>query len=796
MRNNIKKKRFLTIFLVFIIFSFIIFEFSPKKYFQFNSFNDRGQKNHFIIPITDLQDFFELDTNSYIWTQTQVVSIESSDSILDLSLFIDDSDILHLAWSDYTDYQGSGEDADYLYKSCNSTSGIWTPAEVISTESANRSHFGNIDVDKFGNINIAWCDITDYGGAGIDYDIFYKYKDANTGLWTITEVITSGAVNSSADPEIRSDNFGNLHMVWYDSTDYGGTGSDIDIFYKFRNHTTGTWSIIELVSTNTTENSMWPDMTLDEFGNVHVVWEEWNSSGLEYNIFYKMRNFTTGNWTKIEEVSTESSDFSEAPAISVDSSGNIHVVWRDKMDYMGAGIDEDIFYKQKYTNNNSWSAAVLVSDGCNKVSSSPEIFMGNDGKLHFVWRDDTEYNGAGGDCDIFYKCLDLNNNEWSTKEVVSTESTASSSYPKLAVDGLGVIHVVWLDGTNYNGSGADSDVFYKKKIKFTPQNNEDPDYSLPFYTTPPTYRFWPYLILMFIVLLIPLPFMIYKKYSSKSSQLIFDKTSPEQRTLFRSKLDSYPLYREELPFEQFEKTYEKDKVKHIDRKSIDYSIKVKKTETKKSLVPRSPRVSPLSSKLKRYSMYKEDVPFEKLKKAYLENKANDLDKKSIEESITDKKIKTEKPLISHSLEEQSSLILALKDENIFIRINAAKELGKFNDIKSSYVLINAFKNNIENKEVQNAVELSLIKIGETAVKPLLDLIKGLEISLLTSSFFRTDLLFFVFRVLKTIATNKVGKKAVDKIPFRDEHLYISRFHQLAHRARLFAEIIIGKSKNS
>ena len=54
---------------------------------------------------------------------------------------------------------------------------------------------------------------------------------------------------------------------------------------------------------------------------------------------------------------------------------------------------------------------------------------------------------------------------WTTVEVISTESTGSSvlyrNSGSIAVDENGNIHTVWRDYTNYKGAGPDSDIFYK-----------------------------------------------------------------------------------------------------------------------------------------------------------------------------------------------------------------------------------------------------------------------------------------------------------------------------------------------
>ncbi len=122
----------------------------------------------------------------------------------------------------------------------------------------------------------------------------------------------------------------------------------------------------------------------------------------EHQISYKRWDASSQIWTTTELVSTESTDYSGRPSLAVDSTGSVRIAWEDWSDYVGAGTDQDIFYKR-------WDS-----------SSS-----------------------------------------WTTTEVVSTESTSWSCYPSLAVDSADNVHVAWHDYTNYAGAGTDMDIFYK-----------------------------------------------------------------------------------------------------------------------------------------------------------------------------------------------------------------------------------------------------------------------------------------------------------------------------------------------
>lgn len=68
------------------------------------------------------------------------------------------------------------EEEYYLYRtdSFDRSAWIWSPTEVVSTESTGNSYNPSLAVDTLGNVHVAWDDLTDYLESGTDEDIFYK----------------------------------------------------------------------------------------------------------------------------------------------------------------------------------------------------------------------------------------------------------------------------------------------------------------------------------------------------------------------------------------------------------------------------------------------------------------------------------------------------------------------------------------------------------------------------------------------------------------------------------------------
>ena len=386
------------------------------------------------------------------WTTTEVVFNESTDLSYTPKITIDNAGNVHLAWYDHTDYNGSGTEPDNFYRLWNATMHAWSPVEVVSLEHTGSSIIPSITVDENGHVHLAWTDNTNYNGAGGDDDIFYKRWNATTGTWTPTVVVSNVSSDDSFRPQIVVDVNGHLHVVWQDITNYNGSGSDWDLFYRCWNATTDTWTVPQVVTNESTINSGQPAMAVDSYGTVHVVWRE--LFGGHENIFYKYWNATIKAWSGAELISTESAFDTWVPKIAVDGSKHAHVVWWE--------VDAYIFHKRRNATTGNWTATELVSTESSSYTVEPSITTDLDGNVHVAWRDGTNLDGAGSDGDIFYKYWNATTGNWTLTEVVSTESTGTSSKPTIAVDGAGCVHVAWEDYTDYQGAGSDCDIFYKK----------------------------------------------------------------------------------------------------------------------------------------------------------------------------------------------------------------------------------------------------------------------------------------------------------------------------------------------
>ncbi len=408
-----------------------------------------------------------INRSSWWWTETEVISTESTGNSYSLEMATDSEDNIHVVWYDQTDYLGCGIDNDIFYKKWDTVTKTWSTAEVVSTESTGSSNIPSLTIDSEDNIHVVWHDQTDYlGSGGTDYDIFYKIWDANTELWGTTEVVSIESTDISYDATIVVDSSGDIYVAWEDETN-DDAEVDRDIYFKKKDFGTSTWGTAEDLSIVSDSGSFDPCLGIDSSGDVHIAWID-NADydpDPDSDVFYRYLDSATDSWSVTEVLSTVGVALSEYVSLAVDSEDNIHVAWSDSADYSGSGAGEhDVFYKYKLATTGTWSATELATSQSYQSSRDTHVVVDSLGYVHIAFRDGSDIFEAGSDYDILYNYRDPLTDSWSSIQVICSISTMNSWKPSVIADKKGQIHVAWYDSTDYDGAGADYDVFYKKFV--------------------------------------------------------------------------------------------------------------------------------------------------------------------------------------------------------------------------------------------------------------------------------------------------------------------------------------------
>ena len=255
--------------------------------------------------------------------------------------------------------------------------------------------------------------------------LFCLTSDA-LGDWSAARRLTWNA-GDSRFPAMAIDSSDTLHVVWQDDTP-----GNLEIYYKSSADSGTTWSAVRRL-TWTAGDSWHPDVAIDSSSTIHVVWDDDTPEGTE--IYYKRSQDGGDTWSAARRI-TWTPDFSYDPAIAIDSSDTIHIVWYDY-----ASGDSDIYYKQSQDGGDTWGASRRLT-WTTGASYTPAV--GTTSSVHVIWEDETP-----GPAEIYYKSSPDSGSTWSAARTIT--STAGGSFmPVIAVDSSARIHVAWYDNTPGN----------------------------------------------------------------------------------------------------------------------------------------------------------------------------------------------------------------------------------------------------------------------------------------------------------------------------------------------------------
>ncbi|MFW9992529.1 MAG: hypothetical protein ACFFD4_10830 [Candidatus Odinarchaeota archaeon] len=276
------------------------------------------------------------------WTFPRMISQGDYNSI-DPVIAVSTSGEIHVFWTE-------NSDPSEIYHR-RYVDGAWQTIEEVTVEVDNfDAIWADVAIDNSNNIHLIWTDFSDYSGAGEwTGSIFYKKYDETLESWLATTYISTESTEDSFKSRIALDSSGIPHVVWIDKTGLpDADDGSFDVFYKTINPVTSTWTPTEVITVDSTLNCDLPCLAIDPLDNIHVVWTDQTnvgSSGSDNDIYYKYKNSTSGEWGPVTLLTSESAFHSTQPDIFCDKSGFLHLVWQDSMDIAGAGSDPDIFYK-------------------------------------------------------------------------------------------------------------------------------------------------------------------------------------------------------------------------------------------------------------------------------------------------------------------------------------------------------------------------------------------------------------------------------------------------------------------
>ncbi|RJQ10671.1 MAG: exo-alpha-sialidase, partial [Bacillota bacterium] len=130
--------------------------------------------------------------------------------------------------------------------------------------------------------------------------------------------VASSTTNAATGRTLARTSTGRLWAVYVKSA-----GGYNQIYAAYSDDGGATWT--EEAVTSASANQAGPTIAIDSSDNVHVVWygSSWGTNTAYENIQYRKR---TTSW-QTQEAVTDKNAHQYSPAIAIDSSDNVHVVW-------------------------------------------------------------------------------------------------------------------------------------------------------------------------------------------------------------------------------------------------------------------------------------------------------------------------------------------------------------------------------------------------------------------------------------------------------------------------------------
>jgi hypothetical protein len=335
------------------------------------------------------------------------------------SIAVDSTGYLHLVWRDETP-----GNFNVYYKKGNSGGSVWTANKRLTWAVGSFAE-PVIAVDSTDKLHLLWTD-----NVKGNFEIHYRNSINGGDSWSTVRRVT-WTPGASRYPVVAVDSLDRLHVAWQDDTP---TPSFSEIYYKRSAAGGATWSTTKRL-TWTAGDSQGAAVTVDGSDHVHVVWCDGTPGN--YEIYYKRSIDGGTTWSQNRRL-TWTPMASGSPDIQADASGHLHVAWEEDT---SGGME--IYYRRSTDGGATWKPRQRLTWNTGH-SGTPALYVESSGNIHLVWIDDTP-----GNIEVYYRMSSDKGVTWTTPKRL-TWNEGNSFSPRLVVQWGYNYHLVWSDATPGN----------------------------------------------------------------------------------------------------------------------------------------------------------------------------------------------------------------------------------------------------------------------------------------------------------------------------------------------------------
>jgi hypothetical protein len=340
---------------------------------------------------------------------------------------------IHVAYRNTTSSQ-----IEYMNSTDNGTT--WSAIKVIALVNYNPA----MAVCPNGTIVMVWAG----DEAGTYKHVYVIYSTDQGGSWSSVQEIgdpTYACVSAS----VSVDYFGNIHVVWYGKM---AVFTNFQILYR-RYAVGGGWGSITQIS-YTDSPHFYPYITT-KYNYAYVSFMRYTGGG--HALYFRF--FDGSSWYPVTNISEPIGDPYYESSMVVDSSDNIHCVYRTN----SILLLREIKYRSSSDNGATWSGATTLDVGGDNAGIQPTLSITQNDTMYAVW---SNYIHVGTRYAIVMRYSTDGGSSWySTKTLAGktgiscyTPCSSLSNYSKLPIRGYMLCFV--------NNTGAGYNVHFYKSYDF------------------------------------------------------------------------------------------------------------------------------------------------------------------------------------------------------------------------------------------------------------------------------------------------------------------------------------------